>query len=133
MPSCRPAPPTILPRPCPIADSTWSRAAATIGFSQASSACSTLQEPRLSVPRPASPEPRNESLPGGAKLATTRAMKSQWNDRTAQEMVETYAAEGVAADIALRVYTTRLLGRDPLLVLHGDRKSTRLNSSHLGI
>ena len=46
-------------------------------------------------------------------------MKSQWNDRTAQEMVEAYAAKGVAADIALRVYTTRLLGRDPLLVLHG--------------
>ena len=46
-------------------------------------------------------------------------MKSQWNDRTAQEMVDAYAAKGVAADIALRVYTTRLLGRDPLLVLHG--------------
>src|SRR4249919_3787121 len=46
-------------------------------------------------------------------------MKSQWNDRTAQEVVEAYAAKGVAADIALRVYTTRLLGRDPLLVLHG--------------
>ena len=46
-------------------------------------------------------------------------MKSQWNDRTAQEMVEAYVAKGVAADIALRVYTTRLLGRDPLLVLHG--------------
>ena len=46
-------------------------------------------------------------------------MKSQWNDRTAHEMVEAYAAKGVAADIALRIYTTRLLGRDPLLVLHG--------------
>ena len=46
-------------------------------------------------------------------------MKSRWNDAAAQEMVEAYAAEGIGPDIALRVYTTRLLGRDPLLVLHG--------------
>jgi rhamnose utilization protein RhaD (predicted bifunctional aldolase and dehydrogenase)/NAD(P)-dependent dehydrogenase (short-subunit alcohol dehydrogenase family) len=46
-------------------------------------------------------------------------MKSQWNDSVAKELVEAYAAKGVGPDIALRVYTTRLLGRDPLLVLHG--------------
>ncbi len=46
-------------------------------------------------------------------------MKSQWNDSAARQMVEAYAAKGVGQDIALRVYTTRLLGRDPLLVLHG--------------
>ncbi|HEY7607981.1 MAG TPA: bifunctional aldolase/short-chain dehydrogenase, partial [Alphaproteobacteria bacterium] len=46
-------------------------------------------------------------------------MKSQWNDATAREMIDNYAADGVGEDIALRVYTTRLLGRDPLLVLHG--------------
>ena len=46
-------------------------------------------------------------------------MKSQWNDSAAREMVEAYAAKGVGEDIALRVYTTRLLGCDPLLVLHG--------------
>ena len=46
-------------------------------------------------------------------------MKSQWNDTAAKEMVEAYAGKGVGPDIALRVYTTRLLGRDPLLVLHG--------------
>jgi rhamnose utilization protein RhaD (predicted bifunctional aldolase and dehydrogenase)/NAD(P)-dependent dehydrogenase (short-subunit alcohol dehydrogenase family) len=34
-------------------------------------------------------------------------------------MVAAYDAKGVGPDIALRVYTTRLLGRDPLLVLHG--------------
>jgi rhamnose utilization protein RhaD (predicted bifunctional aldolase and dehydrogenase)/NAD(P)-dependent dehydrogenase (short-subunit alcohol dehydrogenase family) len=53
------------------------------------------------------------------KDGTTRAMQSQWNDETARAMVEAYGAKGVAEDIALRVYTTRLLGRDPLLVLHG--------------
>ena len=46
-------------------------------------------------------------------------MKSQWNDTAARETIEAYAAKGVGSDIALRVYTTRLLGRDPLLVLHG--------------
>src|ERR1700758_1748386 len=34
-------------------------------------------------------------------------------------MVERYAAEGVGRDLALRVYTSRLLGREPRLVLHG--------------
>ncbi len=46
-------------------------------------------------------------------------MQSQWNDNAAREAVDAYAAKGVGPDIALRVYTTRLLGRDPLLVLHG--------------
>ena len=46
-------------------------------------------------------------------------MKSQWNDTVARETVEAYSPKGVSEDVALRVYTTRLLGRDPLLVLHG--------------
>ena len=46
-------------------------------------------------------------------------MQSQWNDENARETVDAYAAKGVGEDVALRVYTTRLLGRDPLLVLHG--------------
>jgi rhamnose utilization protein RhaD (predicted bifunctional aldolase and dehydrogenase)/NAD(P)-dependent dehydrogenase (short-subunit alcohol dehydrogenase family) len=46
-------------------------------------------------------------------------MKSQWNDTVARETVEAFSGKGVSEDVALRVYTTRLLGRDPLLVLHG--------------
>jgi rhamnose utilization protein RhaD (predicted bifunctional aldolase and dehydrogenase)/NAD(P)-dependent dehydrogenase (short-subunit alcohol dehydrogenase family) len=46
-------------------------------------------------------------------------MQSQWNDASAKQTVEVYANEGVNEDVALRVYTTRLIGRDPLLVLHG--------------
>ncbi|MCZ7656520.1 MAG: bifunctional aldolase/short-chain dehydrogenase [Xanthobacteraceae bacterium] len=46
-------------------------------------------------------------------------MKSGWADRDAEAMVAKYAAEGVPRDLALRVYTTRLLGQDPKLVLHG--------------
>jgi rhamnose utilization protein RhaD (predicted bifunctional aldolase and dehydrogenase)/NAD(P)-dependent dehydrogenase (short-subunit alcohol dehydrogenase family) len=46
-------------------------------------------------------------------------MQSQWNDKAAAETVTAYAKKGVSEDLALRVYTSRLLGRDPLLVLHG--------------
>ena len=46
-------------------------------------------------------------------------MKSAWIERDAQSAVDHYAKSGIAADLALRIYTTRLLGRDPKLVLHG--------------
>src|SRR3982074_2740190 len=46
-------------------------------------------------------------------------MKSAWNDRDAEAAVQLYAAQGADRDLALRVYTTRLLGRDSKLVLHG--------------
>jgi rhamnose utilization protein RhaD (predicted bifunctional aldolase and dehydrogenase)/NAD(P)-dependent dehydrogenase (short-subunit alcohol dehydrogenase family) len=46
-------------------------------------------------------------------------MRILWSDRDAEAMVGRYAEAGVAADLALRVYTSRLLGGDPALVLHG--------------
>ncbi|HUO91682.1 MAG TPA: bifunctional aldolase/short-chain dehydrogenase [Rhizomicrobium sp.] len=46
-------------------------------------------------------------------------MKSRWSDTDAANFVKSYAAKGVSADLAERVYTTRLLGQDPKLVLHG--------------
>jgi len=44
-------------------------------------------------------------------------MRSAWNDRDADAAIARYASLG--RDLALRVYTTRLLGKDPRLVLHG--------------
>src|SRR3954465_5327726 len=44
-------------------------------------------------------------------------MQSAWNDGDADAAVAAY--ENLGRDLALRVYTTRLLGRDPRLVLHG--------------
>jgi len=46
-------------------------------------------------------------------------MKSRWSDSEAQDFVARYAPRQIGEDLALRVYTTRLLGSDPRLVLHG--------------
>ncbi|TMJ56840.1 MAG: bifunctional aldolase/short-chain dehydrogenase, partial [Alphaproteobacteria bacterium] len=46
-------------------------------------------------------------------------MQSLWSDAEAEQLVERYAPQGVGRDLALRVYTSRLLGGEPKLVLHG--------------
>ena len=46
-------------------------------------------------------------------------MQSRWNKSEADKFVAEYAPKGVNADLAVRTYTTRLLGSDPKLVLHG--------------
>ncbi len=45
-------------------------------------------------------------------------MKSLWNDAEAAEFVDRFAP-GSNEDVALRTYTSRLIGRDTSLVLHG--------------
>ncbi|OBY08802.1 short-chain dehydrogenase [Rhizobium leguminosarum bv. trifolii] len=46
-------------------------------------------------------------------------MKSRWNDSEFTSVVEAYVGKGINRDLAIRTYTTRLLGQDPELVLHG--------------
>ena len=46
-------------------------------------------------------------------------MHNLWSDVEAERLIDHYAAAGVGRDLALRVYTTRLLGGEPKLVLHG--------------
>ena len=46
-------------------------------------------------------------------------MRSLWSDADSERMVERYAQQGVGRDLALRVYSSRLLGGEPKLVLHG--------------
>ena len=46
-------------------------------------------------------------------------MKSRWNDQEFETVVEGYVKAGLNRDLAIRTYTTRLLGGDPELVLHG--------------
>lgn len=55
-------------------------------------------------------------------------MQSHFSEHAAQAAVEKYAEQG--RDVALRVYTTRLLGQDASLVLHGGGNTsvkTRMN------
>jgi rhamnulose-1-phosphate aldolase/alcohol dehydrogenase len=46
-------------------------------------------------------------------------MESRFVEADAVAAVDRYARQDVGRDLALRVYTTRLLGQDPRLVLHG--------------
>jgi rhamnose utilization protein RhaD (predicted bifunctional aldolase and dehydrogenase)/NAD(P)-dependent dehydrogenase (short-subunit alcohol dehydrogenase family) len=46
-------------------------------------------------------------------------MLSLWDAAAAERLISGYATKGIARDVALRVYTTRLLGGEPRLVLHG--------------
>jgi rhamnose utilization protein RhaD (predicted bifunctional aldolase and dehydrogenase)/NAD(P)-dependent dehydrogenase (short-subunit alcohol dehydrogenase family) len=57
-------------------------------------------------------------------------MKSGFVARDAQAMVERYARQGVGADLALRIYTSRLLGREPKLVLHGGGNTSVKTRQH---
>src|SRR5438477_5724848 len=88
-----------------------------------------LRKPR---PKPTAPtglvEPAGGRAGSRARLERARLlarcfrsepMRSGWVERDAAALVDHYAKQGVAADLALRVYSTRLLGHDPKLVLHG--------------
>src|SRR6185312_1789378 len=46
-------------------------------------------------------------------------MLSLWDAAAAERLIGGYATKGIARDVALRVYTSRLLGGEPRLVLHG--------------
>ncbi len=46
-------------------------------------------------------------------------MKNNWSNTKAIKYIKHYKKLGFSEDMALRVYTTRLLGRNPELVLHG--------------
>jgi rhamnose utilization protein RhaD (predicted bifunctional aldolase and dehydrogenase)/NAD(P)-dependent dehydrogenase (short-subunit alcohol dehydrogenase family) len=57
-------------------------------------------------------------------------MKSEWATSDAEAVVAHYP--GIARDLALRVYTTRLLGQNPKLVLHGGgNTSVKLRAADL--
>ena len=46
-------------------------------------------------------------------------MQSAWSERDAKAAIDHYGRSGIGPELALRVYSTRLLGSDPKLVLHG--------------
>ena len=58
-------------------------------------------------------------------------MKSHWNKKIANQYIKKYAKIKISKDLALRIYTTHLLGSEKKLVLHGggntSLKETFLN------
>ena len=46
-------------------------------------------------------------------------MKSKWNNKEANSFIKKFRNKKVDKDLALRIYTTQLLGNDPKVVLHG--------------
>ena len=46
-------------------------------------------------------------------------MKNNWSNSDSKKYIKKYKSLGYSRDVALRVYTTRLLGRNSELVLHG--------------
>jgi len=49
-------------------------------------------------------------------------LKNNWSNSEAKKYKKKYKNLGHSKDLALRVYTTRLLGRNNELVLHGGKK-----------
>jgi rhamnose utilization protein RhaD (predicted bifunctional aldolase and dehydrogenase)/NAD(P)-dependent dehydrogenase (short-subunit alcohol dehydrogenase family) len=59
-------------------------------------------------------------------------MQSLWSDDAAETMVRHYEGQGVGRDLALRVYTSRLLGGEGRLVLHGGgNTSVKMDTTDL--
>src|SRR5215471_10911929 len=56
-------------------------------------------------------------------------MRSRWNDADASEAVRLWGPR-FGEDLALRVYTSRLLGREPSLVLHGGGNTSAKGRAH---
>ena len=46
-------------------------------------------------------------------------MENRWSDLDAEAAIERYTKQGINLDVALRTYSSRLLGAEPKLVIHG--------------
>ncbi|QNT70468.1 bifunctional aldolase/short-chain dehydrogenase [Defluviicoccus vanus] len=57
-------------------------------------------------------------------------MENRWSDRDAEAAVERYTKQGVSYDLALRTYSTRLLGSEPRLVIHGGGNTSVKTEVH---
>ena len=61
-------------------------------------------------------------------VGKARGGDSRWNDGQAQELVRELGERGVAADLAFRVYATRLIGGERRLVAQGEDGSTSVKT-----
>ena len=54
----------------------------------------------------------------------------KWLDADADKVLQKYISQGYSEDIAFRTYSSRLLGQDPELVIHGGG-NTSVKSSYI--
>ena len=59
-------------------------------------------------------------------------MKNKWNNKTANQYIRFFKNKKIGRDLALRIYTTNIMGREPKLVLHGGG-NTSLKSGNRDI
>jgi rhamnose utilization protein RhaD (predicted bifunctional aldolase and dehydrogenase)/NAD(P)-dependent dehydrogenase (short-subunit alcohol dehydrogenase family) len=57
-------------------------------------------------------------------------MENRWSDLDAEAAVERYTKQGISLDVALRTYSTRLLGAEPKLVMHGGGNTSVKTTLH---
>ncbi len=57
-------------------------------------------------------------------------MRSAWVERDANLAVDRYGKGGIGVDLALRIYSTQLLGRDAKLVMHGGGNTSLKTREH---
>ena len=56
-------------------------------------------------------------------------MKNEWKESLAKKYIKEYQLKKVSSDLALRIYSTHLLGNNPELVLHGGGNTCLLYTS----
>ena len=56
-------------------------------------------------------------------------MKNKWNSIEEKKYIKKYKNNHIAQDLALRIYTTHLLGREKTLVLHGGGNTSLKTTS----
>ena len=54
-------------------------------------------------------------------------MKNDWNNKIAKEYVRHYSKRKVNKELAERIYTTHLLGKNSDLVLHGGGNTSGID------
>ena len=59
-------------------------------------------------------------------------IKNRWVDEDADDFVARFAGKGIDPDLALRVYTSRLIGSDPDLVMYGGGNTSCKQGSSSG-
>ena len=57
--------------------------------------------------------------------------ENNWSSKEASDLIAKYKKIGLSKDLALRVYSTQLLGREKKLVLHGGGNTLKTETKNI--